>query len=108
LATNKQTIERLSERISGLAVAVGAKSELVVIAVPAQLDEAAVIARHCEMFPRDRKAKLTVVVTRFGDADPNVAPFPFESEKISAAWRAVAAEVNPLTFWAVPDGTVPQ
>jgi hypothetical protein len=87
---------------------VGAKSELVVISVPARLDENAVIARHYEMFPRDRQAKLTVVVGRFGEANPNSELLAFESPKTSAAWRTIASEVNALTFWAVPDGTVPQ
>jgi hypothetical protein len=55
------------------------------------------------MFPRDAQSKLTVVITRFGDPDPSIAPFPFEDPKISAAWRSIAAETRPLQFW-LPDG----
>jgi hypothetical protein len=108
LATNKQTIERLLSSISALAVTVGVKSELTIIAVPSALDENAVIARHYELHPRDAQSKLTVFIRRFGDPDPDAALFPFEDPKISQAWRELAREERPLRFWDVPPDALPQ
>jgi hypothetical protein len=105
---NRQVLDKLSARIDALAVTVGVQSELTIIVVPSSLDENAVISRHYELHPRDAQSKLTVVITRFGEPDPDAALFPFESSKASAAWRELAREQRPLSFWDVPPDAVPQ
>ena len=104
---SKATLDRISCAIDQLAVATGVRSALTVIAVPSSMAEAAVTARHYQIHKRDRQAKLTVMVTRFGEASPSVELMPFEDPKIRQAWRELAREVRPLAFWDVPPDALP-
>ena len=108
MATSKATLDRLSARISQLAVSVGVQSELAVISVPSSMSEDAVLEQHYKLYPQDRQAKLTVILRHFGEANPDTAPLPHEDAKVSRAWRELAREERPLQFWNVPDGTLPQ
>jgi hypothetical protein len=104
MATKLQ-LDKLRSRISAAAIRRGWTSASATIEVPAAMDEATVIARHYQLFPRDKGAKQTVIIRRFGPADPDVPPGDHADPRISQAWRGLAREqkqAQPLGFWAAP------
>ena len=91
MAGNKR-IEQLSARTSRLATTRGFVPKVVTIEIPTAMDRDSVLARHYKLYPRDKQAELTVVISRFGDADPNEPCGEHNDPKISRAWRELARE----------------
>ena len=109
MASRNANLAKLAQQVDALAARL--KPEQVVIEIPQQLAvlKDAIIAKHHQLFPESREAKLTVLIMKFGDIDPaTIASQPFG--KSGAAWRAVASEQGQaaaLMFWDV-SGALPQ
>jgi hypothetical protein len=90
----EQMIDRLSSRTDRLATARGIVPEVAAIEIPTCMDRDDVLARHYLLYPQDAKAELTVVINRFGGADPDEPCGEHNDPKVSRAWRELARELQ--------------
>jgi hypothetical protein len=97
----KQTLERLRSRIEEAAVRRGFAPASVVVEAPQAMDEAAVLAKHFALYPRDRQAKQIITLRIFGPLPDPDARCEEHRNKAGAAWRMLAREERERGSWAV-------
>jgi hypothetical protein len=98
----RQTLEKLRSRIEEAAVRRGFAPACVVVEAPQAMDEAAVLAKHFELYPRDRQAKQIITLRIFGPLpDPDASCGEHRSAKAGAAWRMLAREERERGSWAI-------
>jgi hypothetical protein len=73
----------------------------VVVEAPQAFSEAALLAKHLELYPRDRRAKQTIFIRIFSPLPDPDARCEEHRNKAGAAWRMLAREERERGSWAI-------